>query len=168
MQLTHTCLSCTKFVYLCLALALHFAPPTTIPCFHHLYCVTILPSICTSSHCLHFSTVELFALHFIFIIIFCLHCTYYGSHAATHLNKNSLDLLVIPHYSHPSSPIIIQIILAILTVVFMFLYLVWGTRTGTCHVFVYLFFLRNPLGVLGHIIHRWKGIHEEIAVPLES
>jgi len=26
----------------------------------------------------------------------------------------------------------------------------------------------NPLGVLGHIIHRWKGMNEEIAVPLES
>src|SRR5258708_5969165 len=54
-------------------------------------------------------------------------------------------------------------------VVFTFLYLLWGTRTGTCHGFVYLFFLGNPLGVLGHIhiIHHWKGIHEEIAAPLE-
>ena len=26
----------------------------------------------------------------------------------------------------------------------------------------------NPLGVLGHIIHRWKGMNEEIAAPLES
>src|SRR5258707_11919456 len=26
--------------------------------------------------------------------------------------------------------------------------------------FVYLLFLGNPLGVQGHIIHRWKGIHE--------
>src|SRR5258708_6156988 len=46
--------------------------------------------------------------------------------------------------------------------------LLWGMRTGTCCVFVYLLFLGNPLGVLGHIIHRWKDIHEEIAVPLES
>ena len=61
----------------------------------------------------------------------------------------------------------IQIILAILMVVFTFLYLLWGTRTGTCCVFVYLFFLGNPLGVLGHIIHHWKGIHEDIAAPLE-
>ncbi len=52
-------------------------------------------------------------------------------------------------------------------VLFMFLYLLWGMKTGTCHVFVYLFFLRNPLRVLGHIIHSWKGIHEEIAAPLE-
>src|SRR5258708_33302779 len=62
----------------------------------------------------------------------------------------------------------IQLILAILTVLFTFLYLLWGTRTGICCVFVYLLFLGNPLGESGRIIHRWKGTNEEIAVPLES
>src|SRR5258705_8332653 len=62
----------------------------------------------------------------------------------------------------------IQLILAILTVLFTFLYLLWGMRTGICRVFVYLLFLSNPLGESGCIIHRWKGIHEEITAPLES
>src|SRR5260221_349804 len=62
----------------------------------------------------------------------------------------------------------IQLILAILTVLYTFLYLLWGTRTGICHVFVYLLFLSNPLGELGCIIHRWKGMNEEIAASLES
>jgi hypothetical protein len=62
----------------------------------------------------------------------------------------------------------IQLILAILTVVFTFLYLLWGTRTGSCRVFVYLLFLGNSLGEMGHIIHRWKGLNEGIAAPLES
>ncbi len=34
--------------------------------------------------------------------------------------------------------------------------------------FVYLFFLGNPLGESGRIIHSWKGLDEEIAAPLES
>jgi len=62
----------------------------------------------------------------------------------------------------------IWLILAILTVLFTFPYLPWGTGTGTCCISVYLFFPGNPLGVLGHIIHHWKGIYEEIAAPLES
>ncbi len=62
----------------------------------------------------------------------------------------------------------IQLILAILTVVFTLLYLLWGTRTGICRVFVYLLFLGNPLGESGRIVHRWKGLDEEIAAPLES
>src|SRR5258708_21486749 len=62
----------------------------------------------------------------------------------------------------------IQLILAILTVLYTFLYLVWGMRTGICRVFVYLLFLSNPLGELGCIIHRWKGMNEEIAAPLKS
>src|SRR5258705_10677384 len=50
-------------------------------------------------------------------------------------------------------------------VVFTFLYLLWGTRTRTCCVFVYLFFLGNPLGVVilctvGKVFmrfqHRWN------------
>ena len=61
-----------------------------------------------------------------------------------------------------------QLILAILTVVFTLLYLLWGTRTGICRVFVYLFLLGNPLGESGCIVHRWKGLDEEIAAPLES
>ena len=61
----------------------------------------------------------------------------------------------------------IQLILAIPMVVFTFLYLLWGTRTGNCRVFVYLLFLGDPLGELSHIIHRWKGLDEGIAAPLE-
>ena len=52
--------------------------------------------------------------------------------------------------------------------VFTFLYLLWGMRTGTFRVFVYLLFLGDPLGEMGHIIHRWKGLDEEIAAQLES
>ncbi len=37
-------------------------------------------------------------------------------------------------------------------------YLFWGMRNGTRHFSVYLLFPRNPLNVLGHIIHRWKDI----------
>src|SRR5258708_21157247 len=44
----------------------------------------------------------------------------------------------------------------------------WGTRTGTFRVFVYLLFLGNLLGESGRIIHRLKGLDEEIAAPLES
>src|SRR5258705_1476626 len=62
----------------------------------------------------------------------------------------------------------IQLILAILTVLYTFLYLLWGTRTGICRVFVYLLFLSNPLGELGCIIHRLKGMNDEIAASLES
>ena len=47
----------------------------------------------------------------------------------------------------------IQLILAILMVLYTFLYLP---------------FLSNPLGELGCIIHRWKGMNEEIAASLES
>ena len=38
----------------------------------------------------------------------------------------------------------IQLILAFLTVLFTFLYLLWGTRTGICCIFVYLLFLGIP------------------------
>src|SRR5258708_1236940 len=62
----------------------------------------------------------------------------------------------------------IQLILPILTVLFTFLYRVWGKRTGIWRVFVYLLFLSNPLGESGCIIHRWKGMNEEIAASLES
>jgi len=44
--------------------------------------------------------------------------------------KNALNLVItIPE---------IQLILAITKVVFLSLYMLWGTRTGTCRVFVYL------------------------------
>ena len=39
---------------------------------------------------------------------------------------------------------------------FPFLYLLWGTRNGTCCFSVYLLFPWNPLNVLGHIIRRSK------------
>src|SRR5258708_27967706 len=55
-----------------------------------------------------------------------------------------------------------------LPILFTFQYLFWGTRTGTSRVFVYLLFLGNLLGESGRIIHRWKGLDEEIAAPLES
>src|SRR5260221_12141374 len=59
-----------------------------------------------------------------------------------------------------------QIILAILTVVFTLLYLLWGTNTGICRVFVYLLFLSNLLGESGHIGPGWKGLGEENAAPI--
>src|SRR5260221_10768690 len=62
----------------------------------------------------------------------------------------------------------IRLVLAILRVLFTFLYLLWGTRTGICRVFVSLLFLSYPLGESGCIIHRWKGMNEEIAASLES
>src|SRR5260370_37935033 len=31
-----------------------------------------------------------------------------------------------------------------------------------------LFFLSNPLGESGRIVHRWKGLDEDVAAPLES
>src|SRR5258708_32615770 len=62
----------------------------------------------------------------------------------------------------------IQLIRTILTVLLPFLYLPWGTRNGTCRFSVYLFFPRNPLNVLGHIIRRWKDIFKENTTLLES
>src|SRR5258708_7567590 len=38
----------------------------------------------------------------------------------------------------------IRLIHTILMVLLLFLYLLWGTRNGTCHFSVYLFFLRIP------------------------
>src|SRR5258708_5588356 len=38
----------------------------------------------------------------------------------------------------------IQLILTILTVVCLFPYLFWGTRNGSCHFSVYMFFLGIP------------------------
>src|SRR5260370_29838127 len=53
-------------------------------------------------------------------------------------------------------------------VLFTFRCMFWGTRTGTFCVFVYLLFLGNLLGESGRIIHRWKGLEEEIVALLES
>src|SRR5258708_39317853 len=43
-----------------------------------------------------------------------------------------------------------------------------GDENRQLPCFVYLLFLGKSLGVFGHIIHRWKGMSEEIAAPLES
>src|SRR6266481_5459976 len=51
---------------------------------------------------------------------------------------------------------------------FPFLYLLWGTRNGTCCFSVYLLFPWNPLNVLGHIICHWKDNFKENTMLLES
>src|SRR5258706_2362680 len=62
----------------------------------------------------------------------------------------------------------IQLILTILTVVSLFPYLFWGTRNGSCHFSVYMFFSRNPLVVSGRIIYRWKDIFKGNTAQVES
>src|SRR5260221_14424839 len=62
----------------------------------------------------------------------------------------------------------IQLILAFLTVLFMFLYLLWGTRTGNCCVFFFfIFFSLDPPRAIGSIYPPLKGIDEEISPPVE-
>src|SRR5258708_29980647 len=100
-------------------------------------------------------------------IILAFHSTYETQQRLVKLGGLTLGISKVFQISSYSSHKI-QLILAILTVLYTFLYLLWGTRTGNCRVFVYLLFLGNPLGELGHIIHRWKGMSEEIAAPLES
>src|SRR5258707_8282215 len=41
----------------------------------------------------------------------------------------------------------IQLILAVTTVVLPSLYVLWGTRTGTCHVFVYILLRKIPWSI---------------------
>jgi len=43
-----------------------------------------------------------------------------------------------------------------------------GDENRSLPCFCLLALPRNPLRVLDHIIHRWKGTNEEIAAPLES
>ena len=43
-----------------------------------------------------------------------------------------------------------------------------GDENRSLPCFCLLALPRNPLRVLGHIIHHWKGTNEEIAAPLES
>src|SRR5258708_25092705 len=43
-----------------------------------------------------------------------------------------------------------------------------GDKNWKLPCFCLLALPRNLLGALDHIIHRWKGMNEEIAAPLES